>query len=639
MTLHGYQSWCISVNELKQHFGLIFTCLSGSLSFLSEALLRKEYKKQEHTFLTPFPWLEDWKLALDSIFIKVQMKTRSKERSRELKGEVRGMHTIFEPHKHCEKPRTVLVEGEPGSGKTVFCQRLATDWAKRRTDDSFPTFRVFLKLVCREIVTPSGELDVKALEASICDQLLPLHAPRVLKRALFEYMKDRRCEALVVLDGLDEMKQKIDLRRLIDERLSPLQCRFLMTSRNDPTLRDHFDSIFQIVGFRLEDAKSYIRKFFEDSKQMGEDLVGKIEEEQVKILQDGEFLQDLASNPLTTSLLCFVWSENGGKLPASRFQLYKELAECVLARHHTKNGRDPPPDLLAHHEEELSLLGCLALKGIEKGELHFDESEFKAEGRTTDVLDFGFLSRERSASKQIKSSRCFQFVHKTLQEFFAALYLCRQLVSGNGEDWLANLARKTAGELRRQYEQVLRFMVCMLSEKGERGKTAASGLFSSLARREARDDAVEFGRFVCELVKECHEVNNTFGDAMVQPVVESWAVSELFLFSRGLSEADPRFRVACSVVKANRPLEVLNLQHNELRDLAALADALRRNRRLVWLALGGNLQLTEETIAALAAKLTHHPAIRRLGLDKKFFGMAALKELERKKPQLGIDFV
>ena len=566
------------------------------------------------------------------------MKTRSKERSRELKGEVRGMHTIFEPHEHCEKPRTVLVEGEPGSGKTVFCQRLATDWAKHRTDDSFPTFRVFLKLVCRDIVTESGELDVKALETSICDQLLPLHAPDELKRALFDYMKDRRCEALVVLDGLDEMKQKIDLRRLIDERLSPLQCRFLMTSRNDPTLRDHFDSIFQIVGFRLEDAKSYIRKFFEHSKQMGEDLVGKIEEEGGKIRKDGKFLQDLASNPLITSLLCFVWSENGGKLPASRFQLYKELAECVLARHHTKNGRDPPPDLLAHHEEELSLLGRLALKGIEKGELHFDESEFKAEGRTTDVLDFGFLSRERSASKQIKSSRCFQFVHKTLQEFFAALYLCCQLLSGNGEEWLASLARKTEDELLRQYEQVLRFMVCMLSEKGDRGKTAASKLFSSLAGREARDDEY-FGGFVCDMVKECHDVNNDFGDAMVQPVVESWAVSRLNLSFRGLSEADVRFRVACSVAKANGPLKVLYLHDNGLRDLAALADALRRNRRLERLWLIGNPQLTEETIAALLAKLTHHPAIRVLLLERRFEGMAALKELEREKPQLQIDFL
>ena len=599
--------------------------------------MREEYKKQEHTFLTPFPWLEDWKLALDSIFIKVQMKTRSKERFQELKGEVRGMHTIFEPHEHCEKPRTVLVEGEPGSGKTVFCQRLATDWAKHQTDNPFPDFRVFLKLVCRDIVTQSGKLDVNALEVSICDQLLPQHAPEELKRALFDYMKDRRCEALFVLDGLDEMKQKIDLRRLIDRRLSPLQCRFLMTSRNDPTLRDHFDSIFQIVGFRLEDAKSYIRKFFEESKQMGEDLVGKIEEEGGKFRRDGKFLQDLASNPLTTSLLCFVLSENGGKLPASRFQLYKELAECVLARHHKKNGRKPPPDLLAHHEEELSLLGCLALKGIEKGELHFDESEFKAEGRTTDVLDFGFLSRERSASKQIKSSRCFQFVHKTLQEFFAALYLCRQLLSGNGEEWLANLARKTEGPLLRQYEQVLRFMVCMLSEKGERGKTAASGLFSSLARREARD--MYFGGFICDLLEECRDVNNKFGDAMVQPVVESWAVSQLHLFSRGLSEADVRFRVACSVVKANGPLKDLDLRDNELRDLAALADALRQNRRLEGLWLDDNPQLTEETIAALAAKLTHHPAIRGLVLDKKFFGMAALKELERKKPQLEIAFL
>ena len=556
------------------------------------------------------------------------MVGRDTRRFGELNVEERGMYDIFESSEHCEDPRFVLVEGAPGIGKTVFCQKLATDWSKGKTGESFRNFRIVLNLKCRDIQPTCGKLDAKALKESIADQLLPPDAPEELKTTLFEFMKIASCEALVVLDGLDELKQAFDLDAL-KRQLRSWHCKFLFTSRNDPGLRQSCDSLYQIVGFTFEDAVAYIEKFFgEEGKDMATSLIGKIRE--------NRFLLDLVSNPLTTSLLCFVFHETDGELPSSKAKLYRELTSCVLRRKYTRNSEKPPSQPLVVHEQDLANLGRMALKGIETGQLHFSETEFKAEGLATDVLNFGFLVKERSTSKKFSSPCCFQFFHKTIQEFFAALYLCSQLLSGNGEDWLASLARKTEDELRRQYEQVLRFMVCMLSEKGERGKTAASGWFSSLARREARD--MYFGGFICDLLEECHDVNNNFGDAMVQPVVESWAVSRLSLFSRGLSEADVRFRVACSVVKANGPLEVLNLQHNELRDLAALADALGQNGRLEWLGLRDNRQLTEETTAALAVKLTHHPAIRWLVLDKKFEEMRALKELERKKPQLRIMF-
>ena len=595
------------------------------------AKLIQEYLSRERTYVTPFPWLDQpWQLALDEIFIKVRMFERDTQRFEELKEEERGMYDIFEPNKHCENPRFVLVEGAPGIGKTVFCQKLATDWSKGKTGEPFPNFRIVLNLKCRDIQPTDGKLDVNALKESIADQLLPSDAPEELKATLFEFMKIAPCEALVVLDGLDELKQAFDLDAL-KRQLRSWHCKFLFTSRNDPRLRQSCDCLYQIIGFSFEDAVAYIKRFFgEKGTEMATSLIGKIRE--------NRFLLDLVSNPLTTSLVCFVFHETDGELSSSRVKLYRELTSCVLRRKYTRNGEEPPSQPLMVHEQDLANLGRMAFKGIETGQLHFSEAEFKAEGLATDVLHFGFLSQERSASKMTNSPCCFQFVHKTIQEFFAALYLCNQLVSGNVGDWLASLARKTEDELRRQYEQVLRFVVCMLSEKGERGKTAGSGLFSSLARQEPCYDLL-FGGFVCDLLREYHDVNNNFGDAMVQPVVESWAVSQLRLSSRGFSEADVRFRVACSILKANRPLEYLDLRANEIRDLAALADALRQNRELKGLWLQRNPQLTEATVAALAEALTRHPAIRRLELDERFEEMPALEDLERENPQLRIRFV
>jgi len=41
------------------------------------------------------------------------------------------MDDIFKPHEECPQPRTVLIEGDPGIGKTTYCNKLAYDWATK----------------------------------------------------------------------------------------------------------------------------------------------------------------------------------------------------------------------------------------------------------------------------------------------------------------------------------------------------------------------------------------------------------------------------------------------------------------------------------------------------------------------------
>ena len=540
------------------------------------------------------------------------------------------MYDIFQGQEHCESPRIVLVEGAPGSGKTVLCQKLATDWSKGQTGESFPNFRIVLNLKCRDIFHTSGELDAKALKASIVDQLLPPDAPEELKEALFEYITTEHCEALLILDGLDECKGTVkfdDLKR----QLRAWYCKFLFTSRNEPKLRRSFDSLYQIVGFKEEDAKSFINKFFgEDRKEMAASLIDRI--------QNDAHLRDLLSNPLTTSLLCFVYNETDGELPPSKAKLYQELTRCVLLRKYEKDPQEIPRDVLETHGEDLAALGRLALKGIDKDQLHFEEHEFNAEGRATnDVLNFGFVIREKSTSKRINSPSCFQFIHKTVQEHFAAHALCTELLSADCvEGCLRRLGRKTEEELRGQYKQVLSFVVGLLSEEGERGKRACCTLLSALASREADD---KHGGFVCDLVHECVSAKEDFSEPLIEAVTDSWMMDELDLCDREMCEDDVRFRVACSVLKADRPLFRLNLRKNKLRDLAALADALCRNSKLEQLWLCHNYRgLTQDTVAAVAAALTRHPSLVSLVLDYNFNENEAITELGRMNTLLDIDF-
>lgn len=69
------------------------------------------------------------------------------------------MDDIFKPHEECPQPRTVLIEGDPGIGKTTYCNKLAYDWATKELEQgeqtssggSFPKFKVVLSLKCRDI--------------------------------------------------------------------------------------------------------------------------------------------------------------------------------------------------------------------------------------------------------------------------------------------------------------------------------------------------------------------------------------------------------------------------------------------------------------------------------------------------------
>ena len=77
------------------------------------------------------------------------------------------MTAIFKAHPECQRPRTVLIEGDPGMGKTTYCQKLAYDWATKQEEwePSFPEIEVPLLIKCNEMKSSIWE--------AIDDQLLP----------------------------------------------------------------------------------------------------------------------------------------------------------------------------------------------------------------------------------------------------------------------------------------------------------------------------------------------------------------------------------------------------------------------------------------------------------------------------------
>ena len=360
-----------------------------------------------------------------------------------------NMSGIFKPHEECPQPRTVLIEGKPGMGKTTYCKKLVYDWAtgKQDAEDCFPRFQTVLLLKCRDMKSDLWE--------AIEDQLLPRDVEEDVRERFFNFICQNQSDVLLALDGLDEVPtSKLPVfTEIIQGRRELPKCRVVATARHEAgiKLRKHCDTLLQIEGFTEEDATEFIIKYFKDMKNLAEKLLSKLESD--------KNLRDLAANPLNTALLCLICEELQGVFPWSKTQLYEEIIQCILRRYRKKEGLpETTEDLVEVYGAQLKHLGRIALNGLLEDKLDFEESELKS--HANELPGFGFLSVQTGGSK-LRPRRHYSFLHKSFQECFAAFYLCCLLLKKEISVEMLAADRRYFEEL----EEVLSFTCGMVAAR------------------------------------------------------------------------------------------------------------------------------------------------------------------------------
>ena len=597
--------------------------------------IRQLYRSREGK-LAPFAWCDYPNFNMNDIFTRLKIVNKETVRGTLTDDEITNMTAIFRPHPtdpKCQKPHKVLIEGDPGMGKTTYSQKLAYDWANKQNewDASFPEIEVLLLLRCNDIKSSIWE--------AIDDQILPEDIDEKAKETFFKYIKENQSKVLLLLDGLDEAdpRERDIYLSLLTGKLLP-DCHVVITSRHEVgkklKVSRYCDNLWEIVGFTKEDSKRFIGNYFQGKEHLAESFI----ERQVKHwLADSpepreRALADLAKNPLNLTLLCCIFEDSQEVFcECSRTRLYIEIVLLVLRRYEEKNGleRNNDQDLISVYREKLKLLGRFSLHSLHERKWYFEKEK--------DIDNFGFLSFQQGGTRSKPCTRCV-FSHKSFQEFFAGFHLAFQVIDGQIDFAHVLTDERYLKELKEVFLFMSGIIAFKSEEVGESILICMAKHISGLLRTS--DQKVKsYMTLACACVFECdaslvkgkwkdRERRLTIFEYTFGTHLDMSSLAEVDLSSAEINDFGAA--VISVVLEKNSSLTHLDLSFNCIhRDAASLlSKALKANSSLTSLNLEGNF-IGEDGASFLSKALKANSSLTDLNLSDNRIGDAGASFLSQ----------
>ena len=338
---------------------------------------------------------------------------------------LKNIKDLFLPNKDTESkhPKSILVIGRPGIGKTVLTEKILRDWANQVDACYGDKIVFFFKL--RWFNGNNEKMNLKSFlrlgMGCLSDKEF---------ESIYDTIRKEPNKAILIFDGLDEFhgnyNECFDESKMIsndpDTSMSVMNLFIklvsggllegampMVTSR--PTADDfysrlHFDRKVEIIGFTSKKIENYVIRFCKNNNTT--DLKPKI----WKHIESSSELLNLCYIPVNCSIICTTLSEclsdptnDTGTLPSTLTELY-ETAANHYEEHHHKGDKSKAKEVLKKLRE-------LAFNGMKKGQLVFEQELFDEQMQKS-----GLLNSLSNPIFPLKKQFCF--IHLTIQEFLAA---------------------------------------------------------------------------------------------------------------------------------------------------------------------------------------------------------------------------
>lgn len=357
--------------------------------------------------------------------------------------EIKTERTHFPSEDILTRERHLFIFGQPGSGKTTFVKSLAV----RAALDTLKLAKIPILIELRRL---SGG------KYALFDLIVKEWQDSGFSKPLAQdYVEEliRSGQALILLDGLDEIQQNIrsqindqidDLIKMSGESKVVITCRLHAETRRFATF-----TYMEMAEFTLKQTKQYIKNWFGE-----ETLAQKLIQELEKVEQKP--VRELTKTPLLLALICITF-DRIGNLPQRRTDIYNRAIEIVLSKWDDERGiqrKSIYGQLSTKHKEDL--LAYIAYQSFVAGQLFIPRKDLEKlignywqEWRQVEIArqkeEYGQVVPQELPKRVIDASHIiieivsqhgifveqfedvYSFVHLSFQEFFRASYIAKNL--------------------------------------------------------------------------------------------------------------------------------------------------------------------------------------------------------------------
>ncbi|XP_036072662.1 NACHT, LRR and PYD domains-containing protein 14 isoform X9 [Oryzias melastigma] len=487
---------------------------------------KKLRKAMQQKFDLTSEGIRDQKSPLKSIYTTLYITTRAPE---ELSGEHEysslkfvlkmkpsgdfsvQLDTLFKQFAHKDKPqRMILTNGIAGIGKSFAVQKFILDWAEEKfeQDVDFVFFLAF-----RELHMCKGE-------KSLLQVLIDFHPSLQLN----DLKSLEQTRTIVILDGFDESRLQLDFdnsktitsiseRTTVDNLLVNLikgnilpNANIWITSRPAAANQipaKYVNMVTEIRGFNDAQKVEYFRKRLSPDLSLAERVISHI--------QSSQTLDMMCQIPIFCwiSVILFQDVFRGDEEAETPKTLTEMMAHFLFVQTKRRcrkyeKSETSKEKLLKTHRDFLLKLGKLAFVQLQENKLIFYEDDLKECGIDVEEASVysGFCNTVLRNEEVFFQRKIFFFVHLTIQEFFAAIYVYECLATNTTGDLssfldlklkhsLLDLLKKTVDKVLEKknghLDFFLRFLLGLMVESNKR---VLKGLLTPLDPKQETDKKI-----------------------------------------------------------------------------------------------------------------------------------------------------